>query len=591
MDEARLLNADGYTRWWNPKEFTAPGLFGYTPGIMGSSGTVFQTTLNPYKVFSDELSTDQDYMVGPGGRTIFTAAEKTNSRRYLLQFPLADDNPVVVFNYAVDACWAEPEEPGTIFPPEANQIEPYRISLTDKGSSAYFKNLTTLGGDLYFELGVFKHFGSENPSWALDELDKVILESSTLFEDPIILTTDDIDSSSGDGVYFDVLIPDVHPTGVDGQRILVHAQMSNLNYNQGFFTPAPDKPLSAFQIFSVDILPAPPVAPTPEGFYADIGRNADGKLNGIKLDWDDVPTAKEYVVYWSTDPYQISPPPSMSVAPDGYVTESSYSYSVTGCELNGQWFFDVAARTCAGDEQTEGDPTSKALVDFAGWEPYGEGGNAWRRRQNPIRNKFIAAVSSNLGVDGSGSLILSLQGAPPGIAGRTIAYCVTPQLPSMPDATTCYFEFAHRRQANLPSEYSYSVCTSPTIPDPLIIVEDFPSNLVVTDYNIDMVDMNEQYVSGDKMNYHEDYQADPGTFLGGLFRRYIEYPAEDGDPADGWSGTASSFAVSRYELPNVLASGHVFAGVCFGGREEGGYQYIMPPEFPIVLDEFALVIY
>ncbi|MFH1675597.1 MAG: hypothetical protein ABIC40_01140 [bacterium] len=29
LDETRLLNADGYSRWWNPSEFTRSGIFGY----------------------------------------------------------------------------------------------------------------------------------------------------------------------------------------------------------------------------------------------------------------------------------------------------------------------------------------------------------------------------------------------------------------------------------------------------------------------------------------------------------------------------------------------------------------------------------
>jgi len=36
-DETRLENADGFTRWWNPTEFTSPGILGYTQGVLAKS--------------------------------------------------------------------------------------------------------------------------------------------------------------------------------------------------------------------------------------------------------------------------------------------------------------------------------------------------------------------------------------------------------------------------------------------------------------------------------------------------------------------------------------------------------------------------
>ena len=35
----RLLNNDGYTRWWNPSEFSDPGLYGFTEGTFGTKNT------------------------------------------------------------------------------------------------------------------------------------------------------------------------------------------------------------------------------------------------------------------------------------------------------------------------------------------------------------------------------------------------------------------------------------------------------------------------------------------------------------------------------------------------------------------------
>ena len=37
-NQPKLLNPDGYTRWWNPVEFGVfPPIFSYTPGALGTS--------------------------------------------------------------------------------------------------------------------------------------------------------------------------------------------------------------------------------------------------------------------------------------------------------------------------------------------------------------------------------------------------------------------------------------------------------------------------------------------------------------------------------------------------------------------------
>jgi len=55
-----LLNPDGYTRWFNPTEFTSPGVFGYTPGALATPGYTATATINPYKLYADGLSADGD---------------------------------------------------------------------------------------------------------------------------------------------------------------------------------------------------------------------------------------------------------------------------------------------------------------------------------------------------------------------------------------------------------------------------------------------------------------------------------------------------------------------------------------------------
>jgi hypothetical protein len=56
VDETRLENADGFTRWWNPTEFTDPGVLGYTDGLYTNTTAANLTAnVNPYKHFADVL--------------------------------------------------------------------------------------------------------------------------------------------------------------------------------------------------------------------------------------------------------------------------------------------------------------------------------------------------------------------------------------------------------------------------------------------------------------------------------------------------------------------------------------------------------
>ena len=108
-----------------PGGVTSPGLLGYLKGVLGNQKTTFQTSLNAYKVFADEIGVVADLPVNPSGRFAFSAG-KTNSRQYLLRFPVSGGSPLIIFQYAVDACWEQPTgDPHNLsnFPQTANQPE------------------------------------------------------------------------------------------------------------------------------------------------------------------------------------------------------------------------------------------------------------------------------------------------------------------------------------------------------------------------------------------------------------------------------------------------------------------------------------
>ncbi len=135
--DLRLLNPDGYIRWWNPVEFppnASRPQFGYIDGLLGKRHDEFNftATLNGYKYFASdlddpekplsELDTSMRGALLPG---------TTSIRRYQIAFTPGN----LVFNYAVDANWAPAESSGPPivipddFPFSANRPEPYRLEL------------------------------------------------------------------------------------------------------------------------------------------------------------------------------------------------------------------------------------------------------------------------------------------------------------------------------------------------------------------------------------------------------------------------------------------------------------------------------
>jgi hypothetical protein len=162
-DQLRLLNADGYTRWWNPVEFPynpAKPQAGYVDGLLGKPDSVagFTATLNGYKYFASDLAEPDSPLsdLDLDMRGAFVPGT-TCIRRYQIGF-----NPgSLVFNYAVDASWAPPVggPPITIpdsFPFSANRPEPYRMEIHDlnntleyNASSGMVEGMATMDVDVY----------------------------------------------------------------------------------------------------------------------------------------------------------------------------------------------------------------------------------------------------------------------------------------------------------------------------------------------------------------------------------------------------------------------------------------------------------
>ncbi len=124
IDLPFLINYDGYTKYFNPlyypEDSSEHPIFKYYTGEYANS-TDLSAVLNPFLAYSKETPR----------RMFLPGTQETRTARILLP------GVPFEFGYAIDACWAKPPgpvtDPETDFPPEANCVEAYRISVTFEG--------------------------------------------------------------------------------------------------------------------------------------------------------------------------------------------------------------------------------------------------------------------------------------------------------------------------------------------------------------------------------------------------------------------------------------------------------------------------
>jgi hypothetical protein len=193
--DTRLLNPDGYSRWWNPTEFPVNnGTWeSYIDGMLGTPDSVadYNATLNPYKYYTDSLGPVDDInALDTDQRGMFSAGQK-NVRHYSLEIGDAG----LVFNYAVDASWefpisTPPWAPPGSFGPGANRPEAYRIEFTEIENTLGYADGKG-GGHLVATITVYDWFDAG--------LSKVMVES---FDGIPGATTDEpIETGEGYAIY------------------------------------------------------------------------------------------------------------------------------------------------------------------------------------------------------------------------------------------------------------------------------------------------------------------------------------------------------------------------------------------------------
>ncbi len=269
QNDLRLLNADGYTRWMNAPEFEVPGILGFTPGALGSKGFAPDATINGYKYFAELIEPDQSvygyfasslaYVANRGSMTPGTSI----SRDYYLQFPTS---PLQVrFQYAIIAGWEKAtsggDNPSPLdFPQNANAFEPIGLSVVDS-STLYMESPTKKGGDINLRLNLVDWWAYWDEANLSDYISKIVISSDQIglpggdyMEfDFSGLAQCQTSAANAEGV--DIFIPDVSPSGLEGQEILIAVEMNGYDYSNPFGVPnaAGSDPLTSYFRHTFDV--------------------------------------------------------------------------------------------------------------------------------------------------------------------------------------------------------------------------------------------------------------------------------------------------------------------------------------------------
>lgn len=233
-EETRLVNADGYSRWWNPKEFPhTTTMFGYQDGLMGLPDEVveYSSTINGYKYFCDDLDSDDPvFDVDVNSRGVFSAGQKN-----VRDFEIKWDQYGLIFNYAIDASWVFPsgDYPWDVpedFGPNANRPEAWNIVVTETDNTL-FNDGTFSGGDLSLSIDIY--------DWYNPELNILRVESPGCFD------AVNVNTPTGGGPGYSTYEVDI--TGINPPEeyldILITAECEVIGYQDML----PGRKVSAYQ--------------------------------------------------------------------------------------------------------------------------------------------------------------------------------------------------------------------------------------------------------------------------------------------------------------------------------------------------------
>jgi len=245
-----LLNADSYTRWFSPNEFTTSGLFGYIPGNLASPGYSGTATLNGCKYFGEGLGASDDlwtYLETGADNTGYFLHGTGNTRNYQIRFPIPQ--PGIKYGYAVVANWAGtgPDDH------PAHAAEAVGCSVDDT-STVYYVDETDSGGDLIMDISVFEWDAELTGGVMLDYI--IYIESTVLLSEYTLNTSEMTPTGSGDNWNtFHVQIPADSVLSTASNELWVIVEDADADYTNPFGVPnvADNDPLAACFRFPLDV--------------------------------------------------------------------------------------------------------------------------------------------------------------------------------------------------------------------------------------------------------------------------------------------------------------------------------------------------
>jgi len=269
-----MMNADGYTRWFNLPEFTHPGIFGYTEGIYATKSLLFgDATVNPYKYFADGIGLGDEafqFLIDNSASHGVFSSGATNSRNYLIRFPRPV--PGIKYGYSVVANWIS----GTTHPANAPEAVGCHVDITD---NIYYISPIQWGGRLILDLSLF--------DWWAQPAD-IYLESTVLATVYHFDAMDMTPIGGGDQYStYHVEIPADNVTSTAGNEFWIIAEFPPYDYTNPFGVPnaADTDTLAAF--FRYDLY----VSEEPYNEPPVITSGVDGYPTAA---WDSV---QDYVVF------------------------------------------------------------------------------------------------------------------------------------------------------------------------------------------------------------------------------------------------------------------------------------------------------
>jgi len=379
--DSMLLNADGYTRWWNPTEFTSTGFQGYEEGRLASKDFMGTSTLNGYKYFAENLGTADelwDYLGdGTADSVGYFISGTSNTRKYVVRFKIPD--PGIKYNYAIVANWQ-----GTL-PSDHPSHAPETIAIDYyDNNTLWYVDETENGGSLDLMISVFD-WSSELSAGVMEDY-TIIIDSSVLSA-PYVANTDDM-TPVASMEYVDlykITIEADDVTGLDGNGLWVMVEYANYTYESQFGVPnaASDDQIIAAWRRPLQVsgeAPEPSVTVTSPnggeewgtGTSQVISWTSENLTGNIRLVYSkdnftdeaieiaaDVPNTGSYL--WESVPYEISPTVKVKVKS---VDDSSVS------DVSDDYFSIVDAHIDitypAGGESFQASTAEMITYDFSG---------------------------------------------------------------------------------------------------------------------------------------------------------------------------------------------------------------------------------